>query len=199
MITGSNRAGSAKVVAAAAAVVALAGLAASPAVAKEPKTLNGALSAARAASCADCVSTQDSRAVASRSAARGLVELVISDPAGGGAVYLWGYTGSRWAPLVGYQDTVPYPSRLPARIWICVDENNTNVRSGPGTRYRVVTKVTADTKVPASQFKLTRAQPSDSIDAGEGWYKVTARGRTGWVASFRVANSEGCSFWRSVS
>lgn len=166
----------------------------SSATTRQPKTLSAAVAAARADSCATCVHLTYSRSSARASASRGLVELSETDPQGGGAVILWGYTGTRWRQLAGYQDDVPLPNRLPMRIWVCTDDRATRIRSGPGTNYRVLRTVRDDTRVRATRFRLTK--PATPPRNGAGWFRVTVHGRTGWVSSTRVANDLGCGFWR---
>lgn len=167
----------------------VAGTQSGQAATRQPETLAGAIAAATAGSCPGCVKPSSSAATARR----GLAELSITDPSGGGYMSLTGYTGTRWREFAGYQNDVPYPTKLPARIWVCVDDSPTNIRSGPGVGYRVIRKVTSPVKLPANKVRVTTA--SSGTRAGVAWYRVTTAGRYGWVASFRVANSMGCGFW----
>lgn len=116
----------------------------------------------------------------------------------------WGYSGSEWWPLVGFQDDIALPTRLPSTVWICTDDSVTNIRSGPGTDYPVIAKASHDTRATATFMRATqpmfRGDGTEPPQNGEGWYLVTIKGQLGWVSSTRLATTEstyydGCGLW----
>lgn len=169
------------------------------------RTLAKALAAARRESCSGCVDLGAlARDEAQESARRGLVTLGVLDPDGGGAMEAWGYSGSEWWPLVGFQDDIALPTRLPSTVWICTDDSVTNIRSGPGTDYPVIAKASHDTRATATFMRATqpmfRGDGTEPPQNGEGWYLVTTKGQLGWVSSTRLATTEstyydGCGLW----
>jgi uncharacterized protein YraI len=72
------------------------------------------------------------------------------------------------------------PAPVQARLIIGVTtDDNVNLRTGPGTRYSVITKLAGGTKL-------------EVIGEEDGWYRVaTAKGTVGWVVEeyFRVGSS----------
>jgi hypothetical protein len=156
-------------------------------------TLERAIAAAEKSSCSGCVDLTYDPAASEESATRGIVELGVSDPDGGGAVEAWGYSGASWEPMIGHQTSHPLPVRLPAPIWVCTDESSTNIRSGPGTDYPVIGAVKEDSLIDATFMKLTEPRSSEAdglwVD-GQGWFEISSGDLRGWVSSTRVANSD---------
>lgn len=156
--------------------------------ARQPETAAGVHAAAKY-----------SQVISSATSARhGVADLAINEPAGGsGYRQVWGYTGSVWRPLSqGTQDLINYPTSLPGTIRICHGAQYTIVRTGPGYGYSVLTRVTRDTNVRSDRLLLTLPGKTWGID-GLGWYRIRIGGRIGWVVSYRVVDSGGCSSWKA--
>lgn len=179
-----------------------------PAPAAQSLTPSAAVAAAkRAGDCPDCrYSAYPSSARAAASARRGLVDVVVTDPSGGGAHMFMGYTGSVWKPITAGNGDLRGPSELPAKITICMNAGGwTVVRSGPGTGYRALGKVTRPTITRAFQLRLTKAM-TDSTE-GIGWYRITYQGRRAWVQNRRMiatgtyggSAAADCQAWRQFA
>jgi hypothetical protein len=163
----------------------------------QPKTLQGAISAAKAITHEKCVSLNGSQ----HSASKGIVLLGFGCQ--GGYVQAWAYTGSVWRPLsVGMQNTLIYPLVIPAKMYVCRGEHYTNIRSAPSSVASVLGKVTKNTLVTTTQVKLETSATSDTD--GLAWFRITFQGRPAWVSSKRIAAAKddmgyslGCGHWTS--
>jgi hypothetical protein len=153
----------------------------------QPKTLAGAVAAAHKVY--RSVSAESTAA----QARHGIVDLGVGS--GSGCREIWGYTGAVWHDLGQCnQDFFPYPTALPGKLTICKGNQYTLVRTGPGPQYPVRAKLTRNTTVSVTDFKLTL--PATSKLDGVGYYRIILGGRVAWVASYRVTKlSEGCSGW----
>lgn len=153
-------------------------------------TLDAAIADAESYSCRTCV-TSEMGGAEEKSASLGLITFGISDPDDGGAVSLFGFSGTEWEPLTSWQDVEILPTRLPEQVWICVDDNSTNLRSGPDEGYPVVEVVSVPTEAQATFFQLsspqTTNQDGELVD-GEGWFEVSSGSTRAWVSSRRITN-----------
>lgn len=78
------------------------------------------------------------------------------------------------APTTVYLSMLMNPPTTSSRIMAAVTAPTANIRSGPGSLYRILTTVTSDTLLEA-------------IAQNNGWYKVVAPNRmTGWIAGWLV-------------
>lgn len=78
----------------------------------------------------------------------------------------WGSADMAPAPINALSSPVPTPR--PGGRWICVAKVNSNIRSGPSTRYRIV-------------GLLRRGYRMNVIRFGYGWVYGRTATRTGWV------------------
>jgi hypothetical protein len=182
-------------------VVAVAGPVSATVHTKQPESLPGAVTAVRAAQHWTCITPLSS----ARTARRGLAHVNVTGRGKGacvsGAGEFWGYTGTVWGLLqVATQDIEVYPESLSGPLDICPGTTGTNLRGGPGTRYRVAALLTHVTQVATDRFVLTASgrmnlSPSRRSEYdGVGWYRITWHGRQLWVASYRVASVQaGCT------
>ena len=168
-----------------AAVVLAAGLVSlgGAAAADEPETADAAMTAAESiAQCPGCDFYFGKGP--NESARRGLSDIGIESPEGGGYHILMAYTGTRWARLWEGNGSTQNVDRLPSKAVICMLEDGwTNIRKGPGLNYRRVGKVTRPTVKKVFEARLTKAlgrQP------GEAWYRISYNGNPAWVQNLRT-------------
>lgn len=171
------------------------------AAADEPETAEAAMaSAQRRADCPQCEYQFVSESPA-ESARRGLVSVGVGAPEGGGYVSIMGYTGSRWDVLWSGNGNTRDVNSLPGRVAICMSADGwTNIRTGPGTSYKQVGKVSRPTLKKVFEMRLvTPGRRQEGI----GWYRISFNGRPAWVQNLRtffVGPSDGaassCQVWR---
>ena len=164
----------------------------------QPKTLAGALQAARASD-KNCPPRLETK---TNSTSRGIALLGFDCHYGGSYVQAWAYTGSQWKPLsVGMQESLLYPVTLPTSMYVCRGNEYTNIRSGPSSSSNILGRVTRNTLVVATKVKLETAATSNAD--GLAWYRITFRNHPAWVSSRRIAavrdqfGTIGCSRWTS--
>jgi hypothetical protein len=170
------------------------------AVADQSKTAEAAMAAAqRIADCSACDFDYGRRPY--ESARRGLVDISVGSPEGGGYHMILGHTGSRWARLWEGNGSTRDVDALPGKVAICMSEDGwTNIRKGPGTDFRQVGKVSQPTVKKAFEMRLVMPQRRQE---GIGWYRISFNGRPAWVQNLRtmfVGPGEGaasaCQVWR---
>jgi uncharacterized protein YgiM (DUF1202 family) len=135
------------------------------------------------------------------SARRGLVDVSVGSPEGGGYHMIMGYTGSRWDRLWEGNGSTRDVQALPGKVAICMSaEGWTNIRKGPGTNYEQVGKVSRPTVKKVFEMRLVTPLRRQE---GIGWYRISYNGRPAWVQNLRtmfVDSSGGaasaCEVWR---
>lgn len=127
------------------------------ALADQPETAQAAMAAAeRIAHCPGCDFYFGQRPY--ESARRGLSDIGIESPEGGGYHILLAYTGTRWARLWEGNGSTQNVDRLPSKTVICMDAGGwTNIRNGPGLNYGRVGKVSRPTVKKVFEARLTKA------------------------------------------
>ncbi len=174
---------------------------AQPALADQPETAEAAMrTAERIADCPGCEFYFGTRP--QESARRGLADIGIEAPEGGGYHILLAYTGTRWARLWEGNGSTQNLFRLPAKTVICMDPGGwTNIRNGPGLNYRRVGKVARPTVKKVFEARLTK--PLGKTD-GEAWWRISYNGRPAWVQNLRTIEfgsygstaTKSCKLWK---
>lgn len=176
-------------------------LLAQPVFADQPQTADAAMKAAeRIADCPGCEFYFGTRP--GESAHRGLVDIGVEAPEGGGYHILLSYTGTRWARLWEGNGSTQNLDRLPGKAVICMDPGGwTNIRNGPGLDYRRVGKVTRPTVKKVFEARLTK--PLGNAD-GEAWWRIRYNGEPAWVQNLRTISfgpygstaAKSCQLWK---
>lgn len=161
----------------------------------QPKTPSAALAAARRfAACPDCrygyVPFPPGKSAAT-TANRGVIAISVTDPppGGGGYIMVMGHSGTSWKPLWEGNGEFRGGYYLPGKIAICMRAGGwTNLRSGPGTRYRAIAKITKPIVTRAYEMRLTKKM--DASGEGQAWYRIKLDGQTAWVQNKRIVGTD---------